>query len=70
MKKIKLGAMGEFPQGKICETDEGGLQFAIFKTKDKANLIIEFGTPVHWFGMPIHEAKEFALSILRKADEP
>ena len=69
MKKIKLGATGEFPQGKLNEHDEGGLQMAIFKTKDN-HLIIEFGSPVQWLGMPIHEAKEFALAILKKADEP
>jgi hypothetical protein len=69
MKKIQLGKTGEFPQGKISDTDEGGLQFAIFKTKDKSNLIIEFNTPVVWMGMPIHEAKEFALAILKIANE-
>ena len=70
MKKIKLGATGDYPQGRISETDEGGLQMAIFKTKDKSNLIIEFGTPVQWLGMPVDEAKAFALSILKKANEP
>lgn len=70
MKKIQLGATGEFPEGRISETDEGGLKMAIFKTKDKANLIIEFGTPVQWLGMPVDEAKAFALAILKKANEP
>ncbi len=68
MKKLNtIGATGEFPAGKLNDDDEGGLQMAIF-TKDE-NLIIEFGTPVHWLGMSKAEAKEFARAILKKADE-
>ena len=68
MKKLStIGATGEFPDGKLNENDEGGLQMAIF-TKDE-NLIIEFGKPVHWLGMSKAEAKEFARAILKKADE-
>ena len=69
MKKLTtLGATGEFPEGKISPTDEGGLKMAIF-TKDE-NLIIEFGTPVHWLGMSKAEAIEFAEAIIKKANEP
>jgi len=60
-----LGPTGDFPQGKLNPTDEGGLQVMI-GNKDGA-VIITFGTPVAWFGMPNSEAIDFAKKIMKQA---
>lgn len=63
---VKLGATGTFPKGKLNKHDEGGLQLAV-GTSD-GNVIIDFGKPVHWLGMPKQEALAFAKMIIDKAE--
>ena len=66
MKK-KLGATGQFPEGKLNEDDEGELSFAIFV--DKGNVIVDFSTPVSWFGMNKEIAISLAKAILKNAEK-
>lgn len=63
---VKLGPTGDFPRGKFNADDEGGLTIAV-GTKDKT-LIIEFGTPTKWIGVPKAEALAFA-NLIRKHAE-
>lgn len=67
VRQMKLGATGEFPEGKLNKDDEGGLRMAITTHKD--NVIIDFGKPVHWLGLPKAEATALANMILKKANE-
>lgn len=60
-----LGPTGDFPHGKIDETDEGGLTIAI--TCDGENVMIHFGKEVSWIGFPTDMAVEFAVSVLKFA---
>lgn len=62
----KFGPTGEFPEGKIDESDEGAIQIGI--THDKENVIIDFGTPVKWVGFPADIAIELANNILQHAN--
>lgn len=50
----KLGATGGFPHGKLNGSDEGGIRFAV--GEDGGNVVINFGTPVAWLGMPPQQA--------------
>ena len=45
-----------FPRGKIHPHDEGQLRTRIF-IKDNT-LVFDFGKPVAWFGLGLHEARE------------
>lgn len=63
----KLGATGEFPQGKISPADEGELKLAI--THDQGNVIINFGKAIVWFGMPPKEARQFGMLVIGHASE-
>jgi len=62
MKKGKLGATGKYPRGSLGPGDEGEVNFAIGHD-DKGNVIIDFNTPVAWFGMPPELAVNFARII-------
>jgi hypothetical protein len=70
----KLGATGEFPEGKLNETDEGGLQFAV--TDDGKLVRVHFGKPVAWMAMGADLADQFADALkehaarIRKAAKP
>lgn len=61
-----MGKTGRFPKGKIAEDDEGELSLAV-GTKNGV-VIIDFGTPVKWFGLPPKKARELAIVLMKHAD--
>ena len=63
---MKLGKTGDFPEGKLNPTDEGGLQIAIGIEDGKVR--IDFGTPTAWIAMSPDQAMTFAMSIINKAE--
>ena len=58
----QLGATGEFPGGKLTESDKGEIKFAISFQDGK--VILNFGDPVAWIGMDKAQAKDLAYGIL------
>lgn len=63
----KLGPTRTFPRGKISEDDEGALTTGVTYDPAKNIVIINYGYPVAWVGMPPQLAKEFAETILKHA---
>lgn len=63
--KIILGPTGDYPHGKLGRDDEGGLNIGI--TNRDGAVVVHFGTPVAWFGMPPEQAIEFAKTIMKHA---
>ncbi len=61
------GATGQFPNGQLNKSDEGGIQMAIGEHQGK--VVIEFGTPVAWVGMSAQEAADFASLLLKRATD-
>jgi len=68
-KKIKLGATGKFPEGKLNKDDEGGLRFAIASDQEKQIVVIDWGKPVSWLAMTKKEALALGNAIITIADE-
>lgn len=64
-KTPRLGATGEFPQGKLVPEDEGELQLAIAEVEGR--VVINFGKPISWIGMRPEEARMLANMLLLKA---
>ena len=62
---LPLGPSGDYPQGKLGPDDEGGLNVQI-TDKDGA-VVLAFGAPVTWIGMPPAQAIEFAKLIMYRA---
>lgn len=62
---IVLGPTGDYPRGKLSPDDKGGLNIAV--THRDGAVIINFGTPVEWFGMPPEQAIDFAKTIMKHA---
>ena len=63
----KLGATGDFPEGKIVPHDEGGLQFAIGHYKGKVTL--DFGKAVKWIALGPEDARNLAEILKKQAGE-
>lgn len=61
-----LGPTGKFPEGKLNQDDEGEMKFAVFA--DKNQIIVNFNSPVMWFGMGKETAYELAKLLVKHAD--
>lgn len=67
-KEFRLfGPTGKFPRGKLNEDDEGELTMGV--AADGGTVILNFGKPVAWVGLPPALARELAASLIKKADE-
>lgn len=64
---LQLGATGTFPHGKLNEQDEGAIKMAIGYDQSKGVVMVNFGKPVAWFGLPPPEARELARLLLLHA---
>lgn len=67
-RRLKLGATGEFPQGKINRTDEGAIRLAVGHTADGL-VRVKFGKPVAWLAMDPDDARELARLLISHADQ-
>ncbi len=64
---MSIGPTGEYPNGKLNREDEGELKLAV--GMQNGIVMIMFGTPVTWFGLKPHEARELSRMILKNADK-
>lgn len=62
---IFRGATGQHPMGKLTEHDEGELQFTIGQKDGK--VVLDFGKPVAWVGMPAQQAADLAAFLIKRA---
>jgi hypothetical protein len=65
----QLGATGRFPLGKLTPEDEGELRFAIAAAPQTKTVILDFGKPVAWLGLPRADALALADMLKKKAEE-
>ena len=63
----KLGAMGEYPEGKLNETDEGAIQFGVLHDPATGKVLLNFGTPVSWIGMNAGQAAKLGNTLIKHA---
>lgn len=61
----KIGATGQFPEGKLDESDEGEIRIAIGRKDGK--VVIDFGTPVKWIGFTPKLARQLAELIRQQS---
>lgn len=70
MKKASAdyrGPVGAYPHGMLHKTDEGSLQFAVGAKDGK--VVVDFGSPVAWFGLTPQQAMDLAGIIMQRARE-
>lgn len=64
---MMIGPTGDFPQGRLRDDDQGGLQIAVGSLGGK--VVIQFGTPVEWAGMDPDTAEQLGHNLIRRAGE-
>ena len=65
-RKSPFGKTKQYPEGKLREDDEGEIKFGI--THHQGEVILDFGTPVIWLGMPPELARIVAKNLIKHAD--
>lgn len=63
---VDFGPTGKFPRGKLGPDDDGELQFGVAHDS-RGTVIINFGKPVEWVGMPATTAITMARALLKHA---
>lgn len=64
----RLGtAKREFPEGRICDDDDGSITFKIGADPDKNVVVLEFSKPTAWVGMQPQQAIELAQMLIKHA---
>lgn len=61
----KLGATGNFTDGKLNEDDKGEIMVGIAGIEDR--VVINFGKPIHWVGLTREQAIGVANSLTKHA---
>jgi len=69
LDKLRLGATGKFPQGKLGPQDEGEIKFSIGLSMDKKKVIMNFGKKVRWVGMNRNQAIDVGKAIIQTANQ-
>jgi hypothetical protein len=58
LRQVKLGATGQFPGGKLMDSDKGEIQFALAADPESQKIVIDFGAPVAWIGCNREQAED------------
>lgn len=66
-RALGLGATGEYPEGSVGPTDQGGLRAGLAFDPATGRIMINFGKPVAWLAMTPAEALTFARQLQIKA---
>jgi len=53
-----FGPTHEFPDGRLCDEDDGELRFGVAHDPATGRVLINFGRPVAWLGMTPSQALE------------
>ena len=67
--ELKLGATGLFPEGKLHDSDEGEIKFAVGRDVDARKVILNFGKPVAWIVMNADQAVALGHCLMKHAGD-
>lgn len=65
----KIGPTGKFPYGKLHASDEGELAMGIACDFQQNTIVLNFGKPIIWIGLPPSRARELAQMLIERADD-
>lgn len=66
-EQVEGRAKRQWSEGRLNGKDDGDLAFAISADKEKQVVMLDFGKPVEWIGLPPQQAIELAQSLIQKA---
>jgi len=69
LAQLEGRARRNYSEGRVGPHDEGDLAFAIAVDPQRKIIIIDFGKPVDWIGMPLREAVQLREMLTEKIKE-
>jgi hypothetical protein len=66
-RRMHFGPTGDFPMGKLNDTDEGEITLGIAADTKNQRVILNFGKPVAWIGFTYESAMAMSESFRNKA---
>ncbi len=65
-ERLRLGATGAYPKGKLNECDDGEIQLAITADTKNRVIVMNFGTPTAWVGFYPEQCEQIIESLQEK----
>ena len=59
----------QYPRGQLHDGDDGATLMAVGVDEANGIIIVDFGKPLIWVGLPPAEARAFAETLMQRADE-
>lgn len=59
----RIGATGDFPNGKLNDDDEGELTMGVGVSDGR--IIVQFGKPIRWMGFNVKGAEDLIASLIQ-----
>jgi len=64
---LELGPTGRFPDGKLMKDDDGEIKISVAVVKNV--IVLDFGTPILWLGLPPDSADRLAECLKKRVQE-
>lgn len=65
--QVEGNAKRQYSEGRMSETDEGDLAFAVAADAEKGIVMLDFGKLVSWVGMGPEQAAQLGSLLIQKA---
>lgn len=67
LAQVEGNAQRSYSEGRMAETDDGDLAFAVAADPDKGIVMLDFGKLVSWIGMGPEQAAQLGALLIHKA---
>jgi len=67
IERLRLGATGQYPEGKLTREDEGGIRIAT--TSKNGKVILAFGKEIAWLGFTPQGAIDLGANLMQHGEE-
>ncbi len=69
LAQMENRAKRAYPSGRLGANDDGALSYAVAADHKKKVVIIDFGKPVEWVGLPESDCRNLIQTLISKVDE-
>ena len=67
LKQFQKKIAGQYPNGKMTDSDEGGVALQVTTFGEK--VVLAFGEPIAWIGMTGDQAAQLGADLIKRAKE-
>jgi len=68
-RALDLGATGVFANGRLCQSDAGGIRFDVHGDPSLGLVVVNYGTPLSWLALSPADTRKLADLLYAAAGE-